>query len=216
MNTPATVQANFDKMVDVADAIFRFKKDKLGNQRPRVELKVHVPSVEGIIQILQAGGKSLELLQEAIFGVVRDAVGSDVGDNESFSQDTYNSAIATINGTQLHKYSWEAIANAPREDRRSIAAEVWEGFAQDYIETMVASAGKNKEQAALATTVYLKKFSQVKTNKEIVAKLKDQLGIYMESSKKAEEYSDVLDLLLRKADALLKADEAVILAENLF
>lgn len=211
-----TVTANFDKMVDVADAKFRFKKDKLGNQRPSVELKVHVPSVEGIIQILQAGGKQLELLQEAIFGVVRDAVGSDVGDNESFSQDTYNQAVATINGAQLHKYCWEAIANAPREDRRSIPAEVWESFAADYVETMVASAGKTKEQASLAASVYAKKFSQVKSNKEIVAKLKDQLGIYMETSKKAEEFSDVLDLLLRRADTILKADEAVILAENLF
>lgn len=216
MNDTTQVVANFDKTVDQVSMKFRFKKDKLGNQRPSFEIQAHVPSVEGIIQILQTGGKGLEYLQELLAAGVRDAIAVDVGDNESFNQDTYNSATITINGVQLHKYSWEAIANAPREDRRSIAAEVWEGFAADYVETMVASAGKTKEQAALATTVYLKKFAQVKTNKEIVSKLKDQLGIYMETSKKAEEYSDVLDLLLRKADALLKADEAVILAENLF
>lgn len=216
MNDTTQVVANFDKTVDQVSMKFRFKKDKLGNQRPSFEIQAHVPSVEGIIQILQTGGKGLEYLQELLAAGVRDAIAVDVGDNESFNQDTYNSATITINGVQLHKYNWEAIANAPREDRRSIAAEVWEGFAADYVETMVASAGKTKEQAALATTVYLKKFSQVKSNKEIVSKLKDQLGIYMETSKKAEEYSDVLDLLLRKADALLKADEAVILAENLF
>jgi len=208
--TEATaIVANFDKTVDAQDFKFRFKKDKLGNQRAAVELKAFVPSVEGIISILEKGGKGLELLQDAVYDVIKGAIGADVSDNETFNQDFYNLNAA--------KYTWEAIANQPKEDRRSsaISTEQWEAFAADYINTMPGVTGKSLDAVTMATTVYVKKFLQVKTNKDVLKLLKTQLGLYMEHSKNAEAFSDILELLLKKADTYLNADAPTLSIENL-
>lgn len=203
MNT--SVNPTFDNTVDAKDFKFRFKKDNLGNQRATVELRGPVPSVEGIVSILEKGGKGLELLQDAMYDVVRGALGSFVADNESASQDNI----------PWEKFSWDAIANAPREDRRSIPEETWKSFAEDYLKVMPGVTGKSPEAVANATTVYLKKFTLVKSNKPILQKLKEQLSLYVEHSPKAEEFSDVLEVLLKKADTYLKADDTASLLENL-
>ena len=199
------IVAKFDQLNDAQKFKFRFKKDKLGVQRPSVEVTGPVPSIEGVIEILKKGGKDLELLQEAMYDVVRDYLGSYVGDNEGANQENI----------PWEKFLWSAIANAPKEDRRSIPAELWEAFTADYIEVMLAATGKPKDAISLATTVYVKKFSQVKTNKEVLKKLQGQLGIYMEQSKRAEEFTDILEMLTRKVEVFLKSEEAPVLAENL-
>ncbi len=203
----ATIVPNFDNTVDAKDFNFRFKKDKLGNQRPAVSIKAGVPSVEGIVNILQAGGKQLELLQDALYDVVRSALASWVSDDEKASQETLD----------LSKFTWEAIANQPREDRRasSITPEQWAAFAADYQAVMPGVANKSAEQVANATVVFLKKFSIVKTNKPVIEALKTQLAMYAENSPNAEEHAEILELLVRKADTYLKSDDVETLVANL-
>lgn len=205
--TEQTIQANHNPLVDTKEFKFRFKADKLGNTRKPVTIIAQVPSVEGIIEILQKGGKSLEMLQDAIYDYIRPAIASAVADDENFSQETFDQT----------KFTWEAIANQPREDRRanSIPKEVWEAFGADYIEVMQSATGKNSEQLGNAVQVYLKKFSQVKTNKDVLNVLKGQLGIYMENSKKAEDFIEILDMLLKRVETLLKSDEVEQLVANL-
>lgn len=205
MSENQTITPNTDATVDLKEFKFRFKKDKLGNQRPSVELKIPVPSVEGIVAILEKGGKGLELLQEVVADTVRGALAGFVADDEKISQ-------ATV---PFDKLTWEAIATAPRAERKSIADEIWEAFAKDYIEVMPGVTGKSVEAVTNATVVFLKKFSIVKTNKEVLSKLKEQLGLYMEHSKKAEEFSEVLELLTSKVDTYLKANDTELLIQNL-
>lgn len=228
--SPAIV-ATFDKTLDAKDFKFRFKKDKLGNQRPTVEIKAGVPSVEGIISILEKGGKGLELLQDALYDVVRSAIANDVADDEKFAQATADTATLTLKEvtgkdaagkeivveTTLPKYSWEAIANQPREDRRAslIPEETWTDFAKSYQAIMPGVTGKSAEAVANATVVYLKKFSIVKSNKEVLSKLKDQLALYVENAKDAEQFQEVIDLLLKKVDTYLGANEVEQLVQNL-
>lgn len=202
-----TITPNFDSTVDAKEFNFRFKKDKLGNQRKPVQITAGVPSVEGIVKILETGGKGLELLQDAMYDVIRSAIAAWVADDENASQQTID----------LSKFTWEAIANQPREDRRasSITPEQWSAFAADYQAAMPGITGKSAEQIANATVVYLKKFSIVKTNKPVIEALKIQLALYAENSPNAEEYSDILELLLRKADNYLKADDVEMLVANL-
>lgn len=200
-----TIVPNSDKLVDMKEMKFRFKKDKLGAQRPTVEIKAPVPSVEGIVAILEKGGKGLELLLEVCFDTVRGAIASYVGDNENASQETI----------PFDKYTWEAIATAPRAERKSIADEIWEAFAKDYIEVMPGVTGKSVEAVTNATAVYLKKFSIVKTDKVVLNKLKDQLALYMEHTKKGEEFAEILELLNGKLDAYLKANDVELLIQNL-
>lgn len=206
-NQTATIVPNFDSTVDGKDFNFRFKKDKLGNQRPAVVLKAGVPSVEGIVKILETGGKGLELLQDALYDVVRSALAAWVSDDEKASQETLD----------LSKFTWEAIANQPREDRRasSITVEQWNAFAADYQAVMPGITGKNADQVANAVVVYLKKFSIIKTNKPVIEALKTQLALYTDNSPNAEEHSEILELLVRKADTYLKADDVETLVANL-
>jgi hypothetical protein len=207
MTDTTTIQANHDTTVDSKDFTFHFKKDKLGNKRPSVELKLPVPSVEGIVAILEKGGKELELLQDAIYDVIRSQAAAIVSDDEKVTQTTFPSANVL----------WSFIANMPKADRRSSSIDpaVWEAFAKDYIEVMPAITNKSVEAVTNATVVYLKKFAIVKTNKDVLAKLKDQLSLYLEHSKNAEQFAEILDLLTSKADAYLGANDVEMLVSNL-
>jgi hypothetical protein len=203
----AVIAANFDNTVDIKDFTFNFKKDKLGNKRPSVELKLPAPSVEGIVHILEKGGKGLELLLDSVYDVIRGQAAGLVSDDEKITQATF----------PIDKILWEAIANMPKADRRSSAidASVWEAFAKDYIEVMPGVTGKSVEAVTNATVVYLKKFSIVKTNKDVIGKLKDQLSLYLEHSKSAEQFGEILDLLISKADSYLSANDVELLVQNL-
>jgi hypothetical protein len=183
---------------------FRFKKDKLGNKRAPVELNLPVPTIAGIVDILKAGGKELELLNDAIYSVVKSVAADIVADNPAANQDNFPAASVL----------WSAIANMPKAERATIPAEQWEGFVADYLAVMPGLTGKTADQVGLATQIYLKKFAMVKTNKPILSKLKEQLAMYVETPN-AENFQDVLELLLRRVDAYLTAEEQVILADNL-
>jgi len=206
-DTTNTINPAFDNQVDTKDFTFHFKKDKLGNKRPSVELKLPVPSVEGIVAILEKGGKELELLQDAIYDVIRGQAATIVSDDEKITQATFPAANVL----------WSFIANMPKADRRSSAidASVWEAFAKDYIEVMPSVTGKSLEAVTNATVVYLKKFAIVKTNKDVISKLKDQLALYLEHSKNVEQFGEILDLLVSKADSYLNANDVDLLVQNL-
>lgn len=209
--TTSKIQANFDNTVEAVEMKFRFKKDKLDNQRPTIELKALVPSLEGIVAILESGdAKQQDLLKEAMYNVIRGAIAGDVAEDETFSQDTFDKDF-------VKKYSWAAIANQDRADRRasSITAEAWASFAADYVEIMPAIANKKKEAVELAAGVFVKKFASVKTNKEILTILKNQLALYVEHTKKGEEFSEIIEVLTKKLDTYLKADDPALLLQNL-
>ena len=208
MNTQVTAtNIGVDRMYDLKECSFNFKKDKLGNKRPSVKGNIRVPSVEGVVAIIEAGGKQWELLQDAMYDVVRTVIGEEVGSNEE---------LKSLDTLDHSKYSWEAIANMPKEDRRSsaIADEVWKAFCEDYIKVMQPLTGKSIEAVTNATLVYVKKFAPWKSDKKTIGLLKGQLAIYAEQPS-AEQFSEVLDLLVRRADAYLAANDLTLVASNL-
>jgi hypothetical protein len=200
-----TVVANSDPNVSFEEMKFRFKKDKLGVQRPTVVLKLPVPNVAGIIAILEKGGKGLELLLEATSSVVRSVAVGIVGDDEKIAQETF----------PMDKVTWDAIANAPRAERTTIAAETWEAFSKDYLEIMPALTNKDAETLGNHVQVYLKKLAQIKTNKPILSKLQQQFAIYVDNTKKGEEFEEVINLLAGKFETYLKANDIEQLIANL-
>jgi hypothetical protein len=191
-----TIQANFDNKVDFKDVKFSFRtiKDEatgLETKRPTIETKIPVPSVEGIIAILEAGGKQLELLQEAVSDIVFQRAREILADDEKLTE------------LPIDQLGWEVIANLPQAERkgRGIPKEVWEEFSKDYI-----------EQVGNAAKILLNKFAQVKTNKPVVNLLKGQLALYLNSSPNAEQFQGCVEFLINKADTLLQQDEAALLA----
>jgi hypothetical protein len=198
------VHANFDNTVDMRDFKFNFRKDELGNKRPSVELKLPVPSVEGIIAILQAGGKQLEFLQEIVADAIAAQARTIIDAKEDISQETF----------PMNEVTWDFIANIPPKERRGggIPKETWEAFAKDYVEVMPAVTGKTAEQVGNAGKIFLNKFSAVKTNKPVLKVLKDQLALYAANTPNAETFVDCIEFLGNKVDTLLAADEAALLA----
>jgi hypothetical protein len=202
-----TIVANANPLVDTKTFEFRFKKDKLGNKRANVKCEaVPVPSAEGLVEILTKGGKELELLLEVAADTVRSVLADIVGSNEDFDPAKFDFSAVL----------WEKVANMPKEDRRSsaIATEIWEGFVADYIAYMPGATAKTLEQVTLATEIYVKKMAPIKSNKTLLGKLKEQIALYS-NSPNAEQFQEVIELLVRRTDNYLTANEAVILEENL-
>lgn len=201
------IVAQFDAKVDTKDFKFNFKTDKTGVKRPTVDLKLPVPSVEGIIYILEHATdepKQFELLMDAVYEVISDQARSMVNENEAINQDNF----------PLAKVTWDAIANMPRAERRGggIGKETWEEFAADYIEVMPAATNKTAEQVGNAAKLLVAKFNPVKTNKPVITALKDYLGIYVNVSPNAETYLPCVEFLKEKAEKLLNVSDEDMLA----
>jgi hypothetical protein len=199
-----TVVANTNPLIEARDFTFRFKKDKLGNKRANVELRIPVPSAEGLANIVTEGGKPLECLIDIASDFIRTQVAAWVSDAENASQDTFDAA----------KFDFSFLANLPKEDRRSAAipTETWEEFVKDYISVMPGRTGKSAEAVGLAAEIFAKKLLPAKTNKPVLEKLKQQLSIYSESET-AEQFEEVLSFLIRRLDAYLAAGEIVVTAD---
>lgn len=195
-----------DPVVQLVEAKFRFKKDKMGNQRSTFILPgMAVPTVAGLIDIISKGGKGLNLLLEVCQDTIRTAAASIVGDDEKIAAESFPHA----------KITWEAIANQERAERTKIEDSVWEAFAKDYLEIMPALTNKDADQLGNALSVYLKKFTIVKTNKPVLSKLKDQLTIYVNHTQNGEAFSDIISLLLGKLDLYLSSNDVELIVNNL-
>ena len=204
MNAPAT--AAVAPSVTLMEMKFRFKKDKMGNQRPTVVLpNVPVPNENYVITILERGGKELKLLLEVMASTVRSAAASVVGDEEKITAENF----------AFSKITWEAIANQERAERATIAAETWEAFAKEYLEIMPALTNKDPEQLGNAIQVYVKKFAQVKTNKPVLKKLQEQLTIFVDNTKNGEDFADIIELLQGKLELYLNSNDVELLIANL-
>lgn len=207
MNTPTQIVPGVNTLIDAKDCSFSFRVDKLGNKRPTVKGTIPVPSVEGAIAIIEAGGKQWELLQEAMYAVVRAVASEEVANNEN---------LKSLDELDQSKLTWQAIAEMDKQDRRSasIPEELWKAFAEDYIRVMPALTNKSEQAVTNATVVYLKKFAPWKSDKKTISLLKAQLAIYAQQPS-AEQFSEILDLLVRRADGYLSQNDLTLVASNL-
>lgn len=200
-----TINPKHNNLVDVVEYKFNFKADKMGQKRESVTIPLQLMSVEGIVAALEAGGKELLLVQEAVQSLQIQQAREIVSENLTITADTF----------PQEQISWSAIAAIEPKARTGggIPQDQWEGFSEDYIATMPAATGKTAEQVGLAAKILLSKFSgQYKTNKPVLARLKEQLGIYLGASPRAEDFSECVEFLVAKADRLLDMSEADLLA----
>jgi hypothetical protein len=203
-----TIVANVDRLVTSTEMVFNFKKDKLGNKRNSIKLTPKVPSVDGVVDILSRGDeKEVQLLLDAVYDVVRSAAAGVIGDDENVTAENF----------PYDRITWASIASQPKEDRRSssISEESWNAFCQSYIGYMPGATGKSEEAVTNATLVYRKKFAPWKSDKKTLEKLKGQLALYIDGCPDAEQHQEILDMLLRRVDVYLSADDVIALAANL-
>lgn len=206
---PAPVSDN--PAVGYKEVGFHFRKDAQGNKRESFNLHLPVLTAEGIAEIVAKGGKELDLLLDAAADIVYTEARSQVNDLVDGKPLDFKVSQDMLDASKL---SWEAIANKPVAERKGggIPKEQYEAFAADYIKVMEVATGKTKEQVSNAATLLADKFNKVKTNKQVVGFLKDQLDTWYQATENKEEFADVYEFLSNKGKTLLEADEAALLA----
>lgn len=213
MSEATTVNATFSGSTYPEKFKFNFKKTKLGQKRPSVEIAHTVLSLQGIKEVLELDANVPEnkaqqdLLLDSTNGVFRSQIANWVSEDELNTQAKFDPK----------SFTWAAIANMPKEDRRSsaIPAEMWEAFGADYVTVMGTVVKKNAEALKTAVFVYTKKFAPIKTNKEAITFLKGQLALYIEHTENGDEFLEIVEMLINKADSLLKDNTPEDLASNL-
>lgn len=212
----AKIKANFNNQVDVKETNFFFRKVKnevknqetgevsvVETKRPTVTLPIPVPSVEGIIAILDAGGKQLDLLLEAVGAVVIEQAREIVNEKEDINADNF----------PFEKMGWEYIANLPKAERRGggISKELWDDFEKDYQDIMPALTGKKQDAVNNAARIFKAKFQGAQTNKPVLKVLENQLGIYAQNTTQGETLLPCIEFLQNKLEKLLNTDESNLL-----
>jgi hypothetical protein len=210
------IKANFNNLVDVKETNFFFRKVKnevknpetgevsvVETKRPTVTIPVPVPSVEGVMAILEAGGKQLDLLLEAVANVVIDQAREKVNEKEDINAENFPYEVL----------SWEHIANLPKAERRGggISKELWEDFEKDYVEIMPGLTGKKKDAVEMAAKVFKSKFQGAQTNKPVLKLLEGQLAIYAQNTTQGEQVLPCIEFLQNKLEKLLNTDETNLL-----
>lgn len=227
-DTPAagTAPAEAPKVVEVKtdakETGVHFKKEKIrdadgnvigeGKKLPSIKVGLPVPNAEGILQILEAGGKELELLLDATFDVVYGQLRNLVNEIRVKNPDQ------EIKPEQidLTKLAWSVIANIPKAERRGlgISEEDWESFSADYRAIMPKVTGKDKDRIEKHVQLFKKKFGPCRNDKKALQVLKDMLNMWAAHTSSMEENEDVYEYLSKRVDTLLAEDEKV-LAEAL-
>lgn len=187
---------------------FRKSKDDAGNVSQREPLVLALPylTTEGLIAVIEAGGKPLELLLDAANSVIESEARGLINDIESLTADTLD----------LAKLDWEFIANKPKAQRGGgISKEQWEDFIADYCAVMPDATGKPLEKIQNMAAILKNKLAKVATHKPILEVVISQLAIYMEASEAASDHAMAVEFLVNKADKLLNADSEEALLEAL-
>ena len=211
-----SIVANYDSKVKAVPVIFNFKKSKdkasgIEIQRTPVHLAIPYPTVEGLIDIIEAkhlkegeANKGLELLLEAMETIVNAAARDLLYEDHTLNAATFPS----------EKLAWEVLANIPKVVRRGsgIPKETWENFATDYIACMPAKTGKNIEQVTNAAKLFLNKFTSIKTSIDVLKVLQEQLALYADASENMQEFEGCVAFLLKKADDLINTKPEDLLA----
>lgn len=204
-----SIKETFNFNVNVKDTTFKFKKsvDKatgIETIRKPVDLAIPYVSVEGIMAILEAGGKGLELLLDVVETTVATQAREVLYEDMSYTAATF----------PVDKLSWEFIANIPKVQRRGggIPKETWEAFAVDYIAIMPDVTGKKVEMISNMAKILVNKLVAVRTSEAVLNLCVEQLAIYADNAPNIGDYVECVEFLLNKAETLLNVDPADLLS----
>jgi len=207
---------------EVKELEYHFKKEKIrnaegdvigeGKKLPSVKLGLSILTPEGLLEVIQAGGKELELLMDAVEEITYNAGRDLINDLRAKNpeKDIEPSMI------DLAKLAWSVIANIPRAERRGLGLsdEDWESFAADYRSIMPKATGKDVDRIEKHIQLFKKKFYPCRNHKKALGVLADMLSLWAVSSSTMEDNKEVYEYLKGRVDVLL-AEEEKVLAEAL-
>lgn len=207
---------------EAKEVSFHFKKEKIkdnagkvigeGKKLPSVKANVPVPNAEGLLEIITAGGKPLELLVDLAQGAIEEQCRRLINAFREANPDKEVPADI-LNPAML---DWEVIANLPKSERRGlgISDEDWDAFFADYRAIMPKATGKDEDRIEKHVQLYKRKFQTVRNDKKALTVLNDMLALWASNTANMEENSDVYEYLKKRVEALMQEEEKV-LAEAL-
>lgn len=205
------------------ESAFHFKKEKIkdsdgkvigeGKKHPSLKLQVQVPTDEGILAIIQNGGKQLELLRDVIRETMEGQARLRINDLKEKLKPEEELKAEQVNVSDI---TWDAIANMPKTDRRSLglSQEDWDSFFADYRAIMPKVTGKDADRIEKHVQLFSKKFQPCRNDKKALSILKDVLTLWAANTSTMEENAEVYEYLSKRVDVLLSEEEKV-LAEAL-
>lgn len=179
--------------------------------RPKLTLQIPVPTFNGVIAALSSEPADNAVIQNYLMRLVKDdiitAARYQVSDDEK--------PVMDQESLDLSKLTLHFLATQPESERRGggIPKETWEAFETCYVAVKTA-AGKDAEKATNAAKLFVKKLQPIRTQKQILNFLRNELDSWFTAASKdqQEEFSSIYEYLMKKADDFLKADEASLLA----
>lgn len=209
--------------VEPKETAFHFKKEKIrsadnkvigeGKKLPSIKVNLPVPNAEGILKIVEAGGKELELLLSAVTDTVAGRVRDIINEVREKLPPDAEIKPEMIDVSQAH---WSIIASIPKAQRAGlgISDEDWEDFATDYRTIMVQATGKDPDRIEKHIQLFKRKYQPCRNDKKALSVLKEMLAVWAANTGGMEDNQTVYEYLNTRVDSLLQEEEKV-LAEAL-
>lgn len=202
------------------DTKFNFKTRTIKNEdgtvikqlkkQPSVIAQLPFLTADEVIGMLQSEDvKAKDLVLDYVNSAIRDQARAQFDELiESFGDDDSRSVSA--DQLDFDKLTFSYIANLPPAQRgaRALSEEDYTAFFADYANVMVATTGKPIEKIKKHIELF-KKPARVKSAKDVLGVLIEQLDIYLVSSPNLEDTGEVANRIRTKFDKWLKAEEEV-------
>lgn len=186
--------------VNVSEKFF-FKKDKLGNKRPTLELPVPKATPQLVAEVYNRGEKGMDLLLECMNAIFNEHVRAQLNDETK--------PVNTAEELDYSKLDWFYIASIPAAERRGagISAETWEAFSNDYVQVMTGKVDRTADQIATAATLFVKRLAPVKWRKPVLRQLQQYLGLWYSHTTESDTFAEVYKFLDGKINEFLELKE---------
>ena len=175
--------------------------------RPPVKLMVPIPTMEYIIDLLTSDNdKYKQFVINTFADLIKAKVREQVNDE--------NNPVNRQEDLNLEGLTLEALAEEEPAERagRGILKETWAEFEEDYIEVMVPATGRSLDKVKGAAKFLAQRLYPVRTNRKIVTFLASQLDIWAKNSQRMDEFNDLYQFLVKKADSYINMGEDTLLA----
>lgn len=197
------------------------KKDELGQEvkRAPVKLTLPIPTYAAVVELFlnqedvssdTPQGKSIENQINFVLDLIEDAV----KDQARLQVYDKEKPVDRQDDLDVSKLSLAYIANIPKSERAGsgISDETWEAFEKDYIEVMLPIKIATDPKGALdkvsrAANILKSKFPyNIRSDKGVLKFLRDNLGMWFNTTENKDDFQEVFDFLDRKATDYIQKD----------
>lgn len=176
-----------------------------GRKHPDVEAILPMPTVEQVLQELSQEGPVRKLIMDALEEQVTLAARMQINDwRDKNPEGTFTATLF-----DLSKLDLRTIALTPKKDRGGWAPSEQDikDFVEDYKHVMVHVVGYDAKKVGTHCKNFEKGLTKIRTEKPILAKVKELLTMWASRSEQVEENQQIYDWYVARIDKWLKAEE---------